>query len=174
MIEDVPPEVWSAVVVALLGIAEAVREYHKHGRVDIRLLGWDAKLVLFRFVRRNWFTVPKPEHPTHVVEDSPEDVELELAKLGFAPDWPLSYRYKGERANLRYFFYDPTKKLPHRQLHVRLFVHPRGTEIMAHIEPTPEHHPDVHLDEGDMEFEAAVEWVAEELDNPSHVGYPAD
>ncbi len=116
----------------------------------------------------------KPDSPSFVVDRSASDVRETLAKQGFVPEWPLSYRYGGEVLNARLYFYDPAEKLPHRQVHVRGFEHSRGLELMCHEEPTPDHHPKAHLRSDDMEIVPANEFVQKRLENQVPVGYPSD
>ena len=174
MIQQVDPKVLAAGVTFVIALLEAARRFQQTGKIPIRQLPWTAKRQLFYWWRKSWFTVDKPDHPSFIVDRSASEVRECLAKQGFVPEWPLSYRYGGEVLNMRLFFYDPAKDLPHRQLHVRAFETDDGLEIMAHSEPTPEHHPKDHLESHDMGMEQANEWVRERLHDPVHVGYPSD
>ena len=173
MIQEVDPKLLAAGVTFLIAIIEAARRFQATGKIPLTELPWQTKRQLFYWWRKSWFTIDKPDHPSFIIEQSVEEVREELAKQGFVPEWPLSYRYGGEILNMRYYFYDPAEDLPNRQIHVRGFSHPDGIELMCHEEPTPEHHPKDHLESHDMVFEAANETVKKRLEKYP-VGYPSD
>ena len=173
MIQHVDPTVLAAGIGVLIALIEAARRFQMTGTIPLSQLPWTAKRQLFYWWRKSWFTVDKPDNPSFVVDQPVEDIRKELAKQGFVPEWPLSYRYGGEILNMRYYFYDPAESLPNRQIHVRGFNHADGVELMCHEEPTPEHHPKEHLESNDMAFEPANETVKKRLESYP-VGFPSD
>ncbi|ELY91425.1 hypothetical protein [Natrialba taiwanensis] len=170
----IDPELIGILLTFIVGLTETGRRFQKTGNIPYRKLPWAAKRELFRWIRKSYFTVDKPDHPSFVVDKSVDEIRKTLARQGFVPEWPLSYKYGGEDGNLRQYIYDSGQDLPNRQVHVRLFEVEGGTEIMAHSEPTPEHHPEEHLAETDMVFESANDFVRSRLEDPRPIGYPSD
>lgn len=174
MIQQIDPKLIAAGIGVLIALIEAARRFQMTGKIPLTQLPWTAKRQLFRWVRKSYFTVDRPDHASFVVDLTVDELEEVLGRQGFVPEWPLSYRYGGEVANLRLYFYEATKELPHRQVHVRAFEHENGLELMCHEEPTPDHHPQEHLESHDMAFEAANEFVKRRLENQVPVGYPGN
>lgn len=173
VLSSIDPDLAITIIMLAMGMVESARRFRETGKIPYRELPWAAKRELFRWFRQSYFTVDKPDGPSFTVDRTLNDVETSLMTMGFVPDWPLSYMYGGEDGNLRRYFYDPSKDLPHRQIHVRLFEVQGGVEVMAHTEPDPYHHPKEHLASTDMENEAAVEWTKRQLENEVPIGYPA-
>ena len=136
----------------LAGTGGAARHYRKTGRVPLATLPWRAFRRLAFAFRRRYFTVKRPRKRGTIIESQGlEAIRTRLGKESFTSGWPLSYRYKGEDLNARRYFLDPSRELPHRQLHVRGFELSDGSvELIAHEEPDPVRHPRAHLKESDM------------------------
>lgn len=173
VLSSIDPDLAITIIMLSVGMVESARRFRETGKIPYRELPWAAKRELFRWFRKSYFTVDKPDAPYFTVDRSVSEIEEALARQGFTPDWPLSYLYGGEDANLRLYFYNPSKKLPHRQVHVRLFEAANGTQVMCHEEPDGYHHPEEHLASDDMEHEAANEFVKRRLENEVPIGYPA-
>lgn len=111
----------------------------------------DAALRLFeeflRRIRSEFFASKASSDSATIDPQVPigEVVEA-LARAHFTPNWLLSYRYRGEVANLVRFEYKPEQnpQYPFRQLHVRLFED--GT-LEAHDEPSALMHKSAHVKE---------------------------
>jgi hypothetical protein len=150
----------------LTGTAGSVRHYRRTGRLPLRTLPWRAYRRLFYTLRKRYFTVPRPTKEALQVNTSIDDVRTRLGEESFEPGWPLSYRYHGEDLNARRYFYDPSRDLPHRQLHIRGFELDSGNvELLAHEEPAPKHHPRAHLEESDMHD--ATPWLESAWRSPA-------
>lgn len=136
----------------LAGTGGAAQHYRRTGRVPLATLPWRAFRRLAFAFRRRYFTVKRPRKRGTIIEDPGlEDIRTRLGEASFASGWPLSYRYKGEDLNARRYYLDPSRELPHRQLHIRGFELSDGSvELIAHEEPDPIRHPRAHLRESDM------------------------
>lgn len=175
MIENIDPELAATVATAIVGIVEAARRFQDTGKIPYTQLPWAAKREIFKWLRKSYFTVDKPDgEPSFVVEKSRQEVHDTLAKQGFIPEWPLAYVYGGEVLNMAQYVYDPTQRLPHRQIHVRAFEHPDGLELLVHSEPSAIHHPEEHLESGNRTHESAHDYVRERLENSAPVDYPSN
>ena len=174
MISQVDPELIAAGVSFLIVLGDALRRYLNDETVRLYQLPWVEFRALFEFGRRKLFTIEKPDHPSIVVDYSIDKLRETLGKQGVKPRHKFSFRYEGEKINSYHYFYDASRKHPHRQIHVRAFEHEDGARVMAHTEPHWYLHPVAHLKSNDMEKEAANKWVRDRLDDPKHVGYPSD
>jgi hypothetical protein len=101
----------------------------------------------FWWVRKTFFSKPKPENPAVVVDMDEETVEAFLGTHFFEPGWEMSYHYRNEIVNLRRVQYvaDHPSGMEWWQTHIRGYDHPDGIELAAHFEPEPAEHPDAHL-----------------------------
>lgn len=145
------PERALTILTALAGTIGGARHYRRTGKLPLSTLPWRAYRRLFYTLRKRFFTVPRPRKPSFTPREDLEAIRTRLGKESFEPGWPLSYRYHGEDLNARRYFYDPSRELPHRQLHIRGFQLDDGSvELIAHEEPAPKHHPRAHLKEVDM------------------------
>lgn len=119
-----------------------------------------------RWLRKTWFTRPRPLKPSIVVSLSADGVRQLLARSGFAPGWPWSYNYRDEILNLR-----RVERLAHPsglewwQVHVRGYDHPTGVELTAHFEPEPRRHPRAHLGRFGLDIGCGMETLLELLDS---------
>lgn len=120
------------------------------GRFSLTDLPWRFIRRAAYALRRRLFTVAKPDKDGIVVTLSIDEIRLLLGVNYFNPRWALSYQYHGEDLNMRRYYYDPDRDLPHRQVHVRGFEVADGVQLLAHEEPAPEHHPRAHLRSKDM------------------------
>jgi hypothetical protein len=102
----------------------------------------------FWWVRKTFFSKPKPENPAVVVDISEAEAEAFLGERFFEPGWELSYHYHNEIVNVRRVQYisDHPSGLEWWQTHIRGYDHPEGLELTAHLEPEPAEHPDAHVD----------------------------
>ncbi|WP_251343285.1 hypothetical protein [Haloplanus halophilus] len=101
----------------------------------------------FWWVRKTFFSKPKPENPAVVVAMDEPEAEAFLGERFFEPGWEMSYSYRNEIVNLRRVRYvrDHPSGLEWWQTHIRGYVHPDGLELAAHFEPEPAEHPDAHV-----------------------------
>lgn len=151
----------AAGVSLLTGLLTVYRRYQRTGQIKLSTLPWRAFRRLSFEARKSFFTVEKPDGPSFTVDMSLDTVKAILGDNSYAPEFPLSYNYHGEDYNARHYYYDPGKRYPHRQIHVRGFEQEDGVELMCHEEPAPEYHPKQHLAEDDMSD--ASGWVEEVL-----------
>ena len=102
----------------------------------------------FWWIRKTFFSKPKPENPAVVVAMSEPEVEAFLGEHFFEPGWELSYHYRNEIVNVRRVQYvrDHPTGMGWWQTHIRGYEHPDGIELAAHFEPEPAEHPDAHVD----------------------------
>jgi hypothetical protein len=102
----------------------------------------------FWWVRKTFFSKPKPENPAVVVDMSEAEAEAFLGERFFEPGWEMSYHYHNEIVNVRRVQYisDHPSGLEWWQTHIRGYDHPEGLELTAHLEPEPAEHPDAHVD----------------------------
>ncbi len=149
----------TAIVAFVTAAAGTIRYYKRTGTVPIRKLPWRAFRKLFYTLRVEFATKGHPAD-TIKLEGTLEEVKNEFAKNSYEPEWPLSYHYHGEDANLRRYYYDPSAEHPHRQMHTRLFVDENGVvSEYSHDEPSAVHHPIAHIRSKHMKD--ATEWIAE-------------
>jgi len=106
-----------------------------------------------------FFTI-QTKHSQQAIDGTLSEFIDYCAQRGYEPEWPLSYRYDGEDANLRRYYFNPEKEYPHRQVHVRGFERGGQLTIYAHEEPSALHHPIKHIKSNDMTD--VTEWVADE------------
>jgi hypothetical protein len=109
----------------------------------LRALKWS-----FWWLRKTFFSKPKPENPAVVVDMDEAGAEAFLGEHFFEPGWEMSYHYHNEIVNVRRVQYvgDHASGLRWWQTHIRGYDHPGGLELTAHFEPEPAEHPDAHLD----------------------------
>lgn len=159
------PELATALATLVTGLLEAGRRYRKAGRLPLSGLPWRAVRRLFFEVRKRWFWTSKPLHNRlRTVDMTLAEFRDRVARQSYEPEWPLSYRYRGEDCNARRYFYDASREHPHRQLHIRAWERDDGrTDVHAHEEPSALHHPKAHLRERDMT--SATSWVASRARN---------
>jgi len=160
LLRDLPVsnDLLTALVPVVVGLVAAARHYRRTGRLPLTRLPWRALRRAFYAARRELFTNGRPSHL--VALDVPlETARTRFAENGYVPEWPLSYHYHGEDANLCRYYHDATRDYPHRQLHVRLFVEDGTTQVYAHEEPSALLHPKAHLSDSDMS--GATEWAAQ-------------
>jgi len=148
-----------AVLSVLLGTAESLRQYKRTGRFRISSLPLRSVKRLIYELRRVFFTI-QTQHGQQAVDGSLTEFKDYCAARGYEPEWPLSYRYDGEDANLRRYFYNPEGKYPHRQVHVRAFERGGQVTIYAQEEPSALHHPIAHLRSNDMD--TVTGWVKDQ------------
>jgi len=142
----------------------------------LRTLKWS-----FWWLRKTFFSKPKPENPAVVVDMDESAAEAFLGAHFFEPGWEMSYHYHNEIVNVRRVRYldDHPSGLHWWQTHIRGYTHPDGLELTAHLEPEPAEHPDAHLDgefidvsrgnatlvgllrEADVEFRRIGDWPVE-------------
>ena len=101
----------------------------------------------FWWLRKTFFSKPKPENPAVVVDMAESEAEAFLGERFFEPGWEMSYHYHNEILNVRRVRYvgDHPSGMEWWQTHVRGYDHPEGMELTAHVEPEPAEHPDAHL-----------------------------
>jgi len=102
----------------------------------------------FWWIRKTFFSKPKPSNPAVVIDMSESETEAFLGERFFEPGWEMSYHYHNEVVNVRRVQYldDQPSGLRWWQTHIRGYPHPDGLELTAHLEPEPAEHPDAHLD----------------------------
>jgi hypothetical protein len=132
----------------------------------------------FWWIRKTFFSKPKPQNPAVVVAMDEAEAVAFLGERFFEPGWEMSYSYRNEIVNVRRVRYlrDHSSGLHWWQTHIRGYDHPDGLELAAHVEPEPAEHPDEHvsgefidvpggnatlvglLDDGDVEFRRIGDW----------------
>ncbi|WP_126665220.1 hypothetical protein [Haloterrigena salifodinae] len=172
LVNSIDPQLAVALLMLIGGMIKSARSFRDNGKIPLKKLPWAAKRELARWVRRNYGTVAKPNHPSFFRERSLEEVRQTLAEQGFVQGWPVGSRFEGEDECMRLYFYDPDHPLPNRQVRVRLFEMNGGVEVMALEEPTLWHHPNEHVAETDREFGPANDFVEDRLEDPRPIGYP--
>jgi len=108
---------------------------------------WPLARQAYRLMRLEWFSIPRPDGQ-YVVADADVDTHrATLGRLGFAPNWELSYHKKGEDLNLARVVYDDgPEDVRWWQDHVRGWALEGGrTALRCHWEPEPSEHPVEHL-----------------------------
>lgn len=140
---------------ALIGQRQSLRS------ASVRGLRWSL-----RWLRKTWFTRPRPLKPSITVPLSADRVTRLLARSGFEPGWPWSYNYRDEILNLRRI-----ERLAHPsglewwQVHVRGYDHSEGIELTAHFEPEPRRHPRAHITLFGLDIDRGMETLLELLDS---------
>lgn len=139
----------AALVPVLVGLVGVARHYLRTGRLPLTRLPWRSLRRVVYAARADYFTHGRPSTLVDLGDDL-DTARTRFAECGFVPEWPLSYHYHGEDANLCRYYYDATREFPHRQFHVRLFVENGTAHVYAHEEPSALHHPRAHLSDSDM------------------------
>jgi hypothetical protein len=126
-----------------MGIDTDIGRLRHLTETPLRALKWS-----FWWLRKTFFSKPKPENPAIVVDMSEDEAEAFLGEHFFEPGWEMSYHYHNEVVNVRRVQYvgDHASGLQWWQTHIRGYDHPEGLELTAHFEPEPAEHPDAHLD----------------------------
>ena len=141
-----------AAVSLAIALGALVYRYYRTGEVGFADLPFRAKMRLVHAIRSEYFKKGTPSTRAPLDDDLDAVVDL-LAENGYIPEWPLSYHYRGENANLVRYYYDESREFPHRQVHVRLFDREDGepgTDLYAHEEPYGLNHPREHIDSNNM------------------------
>lgn len=141
----------TALVPVLVGLVTTARHYRRTGRLPLARLPLRAIRSFAYTARAEWFKNGRP--PTTAATGlALASFRSALAANGYEPKWPLSFHYYGEDANLRAYYYDPTREYPHRQIHVRGFDAGDGDVAeYAHDEPSALAHPVAHIRSEDMD-----------------------
>jgi len=164
------------ILVALgTGLAETYRQYRKTGRFRLVSLPFRSFKRLIYYIRG--YVLRRPQKPTgDEIEPLPgytlDEAKELFAKQSYEPEWPLSYAYKGEDANLRRYYYNDSFELPHRQMHIRLWNDGDGLEQHTHEEPSAIHHPKGHLSAGTQNN--ATQWLKKAPDQANPRGFVDD
>jgi len=112
-------------------------------------LPWNSVRSGYRWMRRTFFTVSKPDGPYFVVDADLDELRELFGVRSHAPNWEFSYNYQGEDLNLARVFYDPNRGpdgVDWWQYHVRAFERDDGlVEFTGHVEPEPTEHAKPHL-----------------------------
>lgn len=117
------------------------------------------------WIRKGWFTRPRPLEPSVVVPLPEEAVTRLLDQNDFEPGWPLSYNYRDEIFNLRRVEYvDHPSGFEWWQVHIRGYNHPDGIEVAAHFEPEPRKHPRAHITLFGLDVDRGMETLTMLLD----------
>ncbi|MWG36487.1 hypothetical protein [Halomarina oriensis] len=153
--------------------------------IDSRTLPWDELRALFRYVRTQKFSKPRPDGPFITAECSHDDLRVALGTRYFAPNYESSYHYEGTQLNLARVVlnerlagqYRDEDGIPIRwwQTHVRSFDAPtadrtlpplkrRPIEIQPHWEPEPTEYDVAHVDGHGFSRDRALRTVASVLD----------
>lgn len=112
----------------------------------LRKLPYYTLRDIYRALRRDLFSKPRPEG-TYLTVRKPVPIRQVLGEASFAPNWELSYNYKGEDLNLARVVYDPDTAYDPTwwQTHVRGWQTEGKWWLRAHYEPEPVEHPKKHL-----------------------------
>lgn len=134
--------------------------------MNISALPLRELMRVHRAIRRRFFRVPWPNAPGVVMDHSPAEADARLrAGHHFESGVTLSYRYDGEVLNLRRPEH-PEDIDGHddvqMQGHIRARKHPDGWEYVAHIEPDPDEHPRLHIDETGFRWD--IDWLVSVLE----------
>jgi hypothetical protein len=116
----------------------------------IETVPWSTVRRTARWLRKIYFTHPRPDAPALVVPHAPATIRSTLGAAHFEPGWELSYRYHGETLNLRRPYYEEVRIdgaiYRWHQLHARGFEHESGgTALLAHTEVDPIENPQRHV-----------------------------
>jgi hypothetical protein len=119
---------------------------------------WDVVRVPFGAVRHAYrefrkalLTASRPSGEYFIVEASVEDVERELGKQSYAPNWEFSYYERGEVLNLARVVYERSEAGGETrvwwQTHVRGWRNNAGQlELHGHWELEPTENGNAHID----------------------------
>lgn len=124
---------------------------------------WDALRRTHRRLRKLFFSKDRKDLPYIKVDATAEEVERELGKHSFAPNWEFSYYYRGEDVNLARVIYEATDAHPDIvwwQVHVRGFVTEGGIELQAHWEPEPTEHDVDHIEGVGYDNERGIDMLS--------------
>lgn len=121
----------------------------------LRALPLRELVRLHRAIRRRYFAVPWPERaPSVTLEHNPAQIDAVLrGRHHFEPGETFSYHYEGELLNLRRpeGVEDVDGRPVQMQGHIRArkapVTHIGGWEYAAHLEPDPDAHPRLHINE---------------------------
>jgi len=112
------------------------------------------------WIRKTFFTRPRPGNPGYVVPLTEDDVKRLLGRHYFDPGWEFSYSHRREVVNLRRVeFYDHPDYPEYEwwQVHIRGYDHPEGIERTAHFETEPTESPDTHIEEFGLELDRGTD-----------------
>lgn len=132
-------------------------------------LPWDHLRWAYRSFRKLFFTKERSDRPVFMVDASVTEIEAELGRHSFSPNWEFSYNYRGEDLNLARVVSWKSPEHPGIkwwQTHVRGFA-PEGdgpVELQAHWEPEPTEHDTDHLEGTGFSAEKGKEILGEYLD----------
>lgn len=117
------------------------------------------------WLRKIWFTRPRPSKPSVVVPLSEYAVTRLLDRNDFVAGWPWSYNYRHEILNQRRIeCIKHPAGLDWWQVHVRGYDHPDGIELTAHFEPEPRKHPRAHITLFGLDVDRGMETLTMLLD----------
>lgn len=116
----------------------------------------------YRKLRKLFFTRERPKGTYIIVDATIKEVKEALAAGGFAPNWTLSFNYRGEDLNMAKVFHSGTISHPDYewwQIHVRGWVINGNVELNAHIETEPTEHPSAHWNKVGVEINRALTFL---------------
>ncbi len=115
----------------------------------MRLRQLPFKLIrsVYRGVRKTLLTKPRPDGEYLVVTKRVPYLERLLGQHSYAPNWELSYNYRGEDLNLARVTYDRFAETDvwWWQTHVRGWERGGKVWLHAHYEPEPVENPRRHM-----------------------------
>lgn len=135
---------------------------------DVIRLPFDLLRTGYRKLRKAVFTASRPLGRYLLVEATTDELEAELGRQSFAPNWEFSYYERGEILNLARVLYEEHtvdgQSYRWWQTHVRGWTHPDGVALHGHWELEPTENDNAHIDGVGFSFERGMEELAEALD----------
>lgn len=151
-----------------IGLVLAAEHYRRTGQFPKGKLPYKRFRQLFRELGNEYFTVPKPDAPSIVVQCTHEEWERSLREQRWEDGDLYSYAYEGEVTNLR----TPAGEVDGvaMELHARTFDHPDGIEVLVHYEPSRFEEYGAHVREEGFSWEVGVERMIDyiEFDYTTH------
>lgn len=131
---------------------------------------FDAVRYAYRQMRKTLFTAPRPSGQYVVVDADVTDIERELGKRSYAPNWEFSYYERGEDLNMARVVYDrrTIDGTTYRwwQTHTRGWENGEGQiELSAHWELEPTENGNEHIDGVGISVESGRENLKRALDD---------
>lgn len=124
---------------------------------------------VYKKARKMLFTKDRPVGPFFAVDATVGELNAEFGRIGYGPNWAISYNFRGEAVNLAYRFYeeDDETGVMWWQVHIRGWTGPEGLiYLRGHVEAEPTEYPEEHMDgigydkeRGMFELENALERI---------------
>lgn len=136
----------------------------------VRSIPWRTLMEGLRWVRNNFYKIDRPGAAGLLVPDlTVEELDTRLREDGcWEEAEEYTFKYDGEILNLR----RPAGLMEGNQMaiHLRVFEHERGLEILCHYEASRFNHPRLHLDEYGFSRRKGRQMLMEDLEKLG-IGY---